>query len=832
MTTVRETLNDLLIVDSDWASELNGIGFNRGDTAFAHWIASFPKWTKEYQDEVHEMLKKYWRQYDDKWDELEFEEVYDIPDSIFGMKERGNNILSLDKSNNGRVVGFKMQTVYSFKDIASSIPGKTWDTTNKIWLYPIAESTLKSLHELINNDDLYRFHVFIVDDETREYIEKNKDIVKNTIPQENDKKKYMRANKLKLHDRDGQTYLQWFTQYAFKDIAKSVGRSPDVKWNGADGCWEYTTTNTNVLEKINALLNDPDVRNNHIIEVTDECKQFIEQVQEQADQLQREIERIAEIKNKYNIPDDIKLPITVTPFEHQKIGFGIGMSSNATSLLMEMGCGKTLTEVAIVGQRYLNNEIDRCIIIAPLSVLGVWKKEFENMSTIQTNIGIVRGTPKQKASVLDLDNLSSDKLNIIIVSYDSISPRKKKNIIDGKEVITYHGGVYDNLMNWIGDHGDTTIMVLDESQRIKNFKSNRADSIHKLGEICKYKNILTGTPVTQNPLDVFSQYKFLNRDIYGDNYYRFRNKYAMMGGYKGKEIIGYKNIDELKEKAHSIGYRVTKNDALDLPEITDVNVYCELKESKKIYNKVRDEIINEIFSKTDEDKNKMFIAITKLLRLSQITGGFLPNNYSLNGNDVVDIDHTKKTSEATLIGREKLNVLKEIIEDFPVDKKLVIFCRFIPEIKEIKNMITDLGRTVKTLTGSVKSSDRDGIINSFQNDVDPNVLIIQIQTGGLGITLTKADTAIFYSYDYSFANYEQAKARIHRIGQDNKCTYIHIIAEDTIDVNVMASLKTKKSIADYIVDLDDDIDQGVYDFLFKYDDEDDENNNGGGDDDE
>jgi SNF2 family DNA or RNA helicase len=182
------------------------------------------------------------------------------------------------------------------------------------------------------------------------------------------------------------------------------------------------------------------------------------------------------------------------------------------------------------------------------------------------------------------------------------------------------------------------------------------------------------------------------------------------------------------------------------------------------------------------------ILLAQMTRLSQITGGFLP---------ITDKD-TKVTVQQ--IGSEKLDLLKSIIEDFPRHKKLVIFCRFIPEINAICAMLEDMKISYALITGEVPSSTRELINSNFQKKDDPKVIVLQIRVGGLGITLTAADTMIFFSNEFSYADYSQARARIHRAGQKNHCTYVQLIAKGTIDEEIVAALKQKKNVADIVID--------------------------------
>jgi SNF2 family DNA or RNA helicase len=428
---------------------------------------------------------------------------------------------------------------------------------------------------------------------------------------------------------------------------------------------------------------------------------------------------------------------------------------------MEMGTGKTLAAIAVAGKRYLNGEVNKLLVIAPLSILHVWKQEFEQHADFPNNVVALNDTQmaKKKSKVEGCNKPNA--LNVLVVSYESAWRMEEE------------------LLAWKPE-----MIILDESQRIKNKKAKRSEFVHDLGDETKFKLILTGTPVTQSPVDLYSQYRFLNKNIFGTNFYTFRNMYCKMGGFEHKQIVGFKNLEDLIEKAHSIAYRVTKEEALDLPDFTDEVMYFDLKASLKAYK----EMDKEMKVTLESGKCTAPILLAQMTRLSQITGGFLPI--------------TDKNGKETMqpIGTEKLDLLKSIIEDFPRHKKLVIFCRFIPEINAICKMLEDMHISYNAITGDVPSSTRQLINDNFQKKDDPKVIILQIRVGGLGITLTAADTMIFFSNEFSYADYEQARARIHRAGQKNKCTYIQIIAKNTIDEEIVSALQQKKNIADIIVD--------------------------------
>jgi SNF2 family DNA or RNA helicase len=326
------------------------------------------------------------------------------------------------------------------------------------------------------------------------------------------------------------------------------------------------------------------------------------------------------------------------------------------------------------------------------------------------------------------------------------------------------------------------MIICDESQRIKTHNAAQSKALHKLGDNAKYKLILTGTPVQNSPLDTFSQWRFLDKNIFGTSYFAFKAHYAVMGGYGNHKVMGYINKDELIIKAHSIAYRVTKEEALDLPDQIDEMRYCKLEpKAQRVYENIRRENFAELVSGEISTTN----VLTRLLRLSQITGGFV-------SDDDGDIEN---------ISNSKLSALSEIIDDvMSADKKIVIFARFVEEMKAIRVLLEGKDLAYSFIAGEVKMADRGQEVETFQNDPNCKVFLAQIQTAGLGITLTAADTAVFYSLDFNYANYSQARARIHRIGQKNNCTYIHLLVKNSVDEKIMDALAAKKSIAAEIVD--------------------------------
>ena len=267
----------------------------------------------------------------------------------------------------------------------------------------------------------------------------------------------------------------------------------------------------------------------------------------------------------------------------------------------------------------------------------------------------------------------------------------------------------------------------------------------------------------------------------------FRNRYAVMGGFEGKQIIGFKNLEHLMEKAHSIAYRITKSEALDLPdEMVAIRPVLMPDKVKKMYRELKRESILEL--EREEEKTQIIAAnvLTKLLRLQQMAGGHL----------------TDDNKQLLRIHDAKIQALKDELITLLDDesRKVVIFARFLAEINQIIELLKALKIEHRWITGSVGMEERGQCVHDFQTDQTVRVFLAQIATAGLGITLTAADTAIFYSMDFSLANHEQAKARIHRIGQKRSVTYMYLLTDGTVDEQIFEALKNKKSIADMVID--------------------------------
>ena len=430
-----------------------------------------------------------------------------------------------------------------------------------------------------------------------------------------------------------------------------------------------------------------------------------------------------------------------------------------------MGCGKTLTAIAVAGTLYQAKRIRKVLIVAPTSVCSVWPKEFDDFADFPHIVKVMLGTKQQRLKQLqDLHDFPREALRVAVINYES----------------TWREGIFEKLEEFNAD-----LIIADESQRIKTHDAEQSKAMHQLGDKAPFKLILSGTPVQNNALDLYSQYRFLDPMVFGKNFYQFRNKYCVMGGFNRKQIVAYKDLDALIKKEHSIAYRVTKEEALDLPEQTFETRYITLNpKERKLYDQIKRESAAEL---ANGETISATTVLTRMLRLQQFTGGFLVTDES---------DKPKQFSSG------KLNALEDIIDDYVVGagKKLVVFARFRPEIDIIAQLLAKKKIRFGQIFGDIPLDQRGDIVKDFQINPETKVFLAQIDTAGLGITLTAADTCVYYSVNFNYVAYSQSLARIHRIGQRNVCTYIHLTVEKTIDEIVLKALHKKEDLAKTIVD--------------------------------
>ena len=458
------------------------------------------------------------------------------------------------------------------------------------------------------------------------------------------------------------------------------------------------------------------------------------------------------------------------PFAHQKKALEMSWDKEVFAYFMEMGTGKSKVLIDNIAMLYNAGKINGALIVAPKGVYKNWfDSEIPNHMPdyIEKRVGLWRTDPKAK----DLQPLfkTGAELHILIMNVEAFSTKKGMQFAE----------------KFLNSH--KVLMGIDESTTIKNPAAKRTKNIVSLRPLTKYRRILTGSPVTKSPLDLFTQCYFLDPYLLDQSsYYVFRTRYAVcrkinVSGRQVEIVVGYRNLAELSEKLKPFSYRVLKDDCLDLPKKTYMKRTVELTdEQKKVYKQMKQEAIAFLNGKMVTSAT----VITQLMRLHQITCG----HFKSNDGTVQDIKNNRITQ------------LMDILDE--VEGKAVIWAHYRHDIEKIVEAISKKygNNTVVTYFGDTSTDDRQKAIKKIQDKESPVRFIIGTpQTGGYGITLTGASTMIYYSNGYDLEKRMQSEARIDRIGQEKPMTYIDIMAEDTIDDKIVKSLRNKVNIATEIM---------------------------------
>ena len=333
------------------------------------------------------------------------------------------------------------------------------------------------------------------------------------------------------------------------------------------------------------------------------------------------------------------------------------------------------------------------------------------------------------------------------------------------------------------------VVVMDESHKIKNPHARQAKMAHKLAKVARFRLALTGTPIGNRPLDLWSQFRFIKPDLLDDKFKDFKQNYAVWGGFGGFELRKYKNLRGLARLIHPYTRSLRKEDLAELPAKNFIEVPIDLPHSaKKLYKQMEEEFVAYV---NEETTISAPIVLAKLAKLSQISGGFI---------------HDTETDADFLLHTAKLDAVSEIVSELKEagTERVVIFARFLWELKSIRERLTDW--CVYQISGEIPQKGRDLAIKLFNRD--GGVMLCQTSSGSAGINLQAANYCIFYSLNYSLIDYLQAQDRIHRIGQKKPCFYHVLLAKGTIDRRVYNILKQKKDVSDEVINLVEDIKKG------------------------
>jgi len=442
---------------------------------------------------------------------------------------------------------------------------------------------------------------------------------------------------------------------------------------------------------------------------------------------------------------------------------------------MEMGTGKSKVLIDTIGILYGKGAINAVVIVAPKGVYRNWStKEIPDHlpEYVDRHVAVWSPAPRkqEKADLVKLFHTDLDKLKIFIINVEAFSTAKGVKFTE----------------NFILGH--QVLFAVDESTTIKNPKASRTKAITKLAKNTKYRRILTGSPITQSPLDLYSQTEVLETNLLGyTSYYSFQNHYGEVvnryfGGRTVRQVVGYRNLDELSQKLDSFSYRVLKSDCLDLPEKLYIRRDVTLTtEQKKLYAELKELAITEL---ANQETVSVTNVLTQLLRLHQIVCGHIKSD-----------DGTE-----TPINNNRIDELIEVIAE--MQGKIIIWANYRQNILEIVETLQGLfgADAVASYFGDTTPDERERVIKQFQDpDSSLRFFVGNTQTGGYGITLTEAQNVIYYSNNFDLEKRLQSEDRAHRIGQKNNVTYVDLVAKDTVDEKIVTALRNKLDLAQEVL---------------------------------
>tara|TARA_Y100000114_G_C11757146_1_gene327498 strand:+ start:1547 stop:2992 length:1446 start_codon:yes stop_codon:yes gene_type:complete len=464
------------------------------------------------------------------------------------------------------------------------------------------------------------------------------------------------------------------------------------------------------------------------------------------------------------------------PFDHQAKAINDSWSKEYYALFMEMGTGKSKVAIDSIGMLYEDKRISAALIVAPKGVYDNWVKgEIPSHLPDRIERDVLRWDPKNtKTYRARLDDFIIEDFNglkIFVMNVEALStPRGAQTA--GRFLV----------------QNPNNMVVVDESTTIKNRKAARTKNLQILKRYSKYRRVLTGSPITKSPMDLFSQCAFLDERALGYNsYFVFQNRYAVvrqqtMGHRSFQEIVGYRRLDELNDKLGCFSSRVLKSECLDLPDKLYTKRYVALTdEQRKLYNQMKDMALAML---DDGELATTTSVLTQIMRLQQIScGHFTP--------DVGDIRR---------LDNNRLTELMDITEE--LQGKCIIWASYTHDIQQIHRSLRDCfgPEAVALYYGETPQNDRQEIVQRFQNPEDPlRFFVGQPKTGGYGITLTAATTVIYYSNSYDLEIRLQSEDRAHRIGQSNPVTYIDLVSPDTLDEKILNALRQKVNLAETVL---------------------------------
>jgi len=471
-----------------------------------------------------------------------------------------------------------------------------------------------------------------------------------------------------------------------------------------------------------------------------------------------------------NVPKT-KLPLK----DHQIEMVSRWLTKKRYMYFAEMGCGKTPAVIGGVQNLYEEGKLDLALVVAPLSVLNSWTRQIEKFCAVRHRVIMLTGTSKARTDKIEdvkylRKSLTGKVLIWVLVNYEALRR------FEGKIAMLRPGA-----------------LCFDETSKIKNHSAQVTKSAIRLSDVAEYVVGLNGTPISNDVSELWSQCRAVSRQFFGDgssSFWEFVYEFCTMGGWKGKQVVGTKNLERLDGLLKKFSYRVRKEDVLDLPGRTWTTREVQLEgEQLDAYAAAEEEFyfaVNAVKKHTGERRDYAILvknALGRLLRCQQIAAGHCKDEKG----DIVRWPDNPKTKE-----------LIEIVKGAG-EQKVVVFSRFIEDLEMAQEAMTKAGIKAAAYHGGVKQEDRSKIENAFlDRKSDLQVVLAQVQTGGLGIDFSTAPICVFNTNWFSWGTRDQAESRVHRPGQTSNVLYIDNIAAETVDETILMTVMDKKSISEVL----------------------------------
>lgn len=538
-----------------------------------------------------------------------------------------------------------------------------------------------------------------------------------------------------------------YTPYVMKDILKAL---PDARWERKEKAWSFAAVPEAALALV-SLFPEHNT-DDEIIILIDKKKE-----QDAAQEL-----KTVPVSNLQDFETDTE------PWEHQKRAFWFARSvleaTGGCMLGMEMGCGKTKVAIDLTVNM---PDVSTVLVTSPLSVVPVWPEQYAlhahkhyDISVLPLGYGVKSVRHKQRAAERFLSKADSRDLSVVVVNHESL----------WREPF----GMFAKDFPW-------DMIIVDEIHRAKSAGGKFSQYLSSLRDRIRHRLGLTGTIMPHSPIDPYAQYRFLDIGLFGSSFIRYKNKFTItepivVNGQKISKIIGFKNLDVLEKKMASCTYVVKSDDVLDLPEINDIYLKCDLSDSeRRVYERMEKDLIAAISEGAVVTAANQLV---RLLRLQQIVQG-----------TVKDEDGNKHE-----IGTTKEDVLRDLLLDLPSDEPVVVFCLFHSDLDRVHCVCKAVGRNSFEISGRREKQNKE-----WQRAEGGEVLAAQFKAGSEGVDYTRSRYMAFMCGTFNMGQYWQARKREHRPGQRRTCFYYHLFARNTIDAKVYQSLRDKEKVVESVI---------------------------------